>query len=161
MAGPQECRLTITIFCPHGVKKTYKLTYAAGASLIALADIQDCANKITASPRTLKEWTDHFMLGRLGTDEITLWCQRSTCKLKSFEDANDVELNRGASINSQALGRQTISTSLTVAVDEFAEYAMGIDEALITVPLKEFKAIIDYTIGSGEDVDIHFNRGGE
>lgn len=158
-----QCRLTITIFCPHGVKKTYKLTYSAGACMVALASKEACLSMCKASPRTLKEWTDHFALGKHGTDEVTLWCTRNSCKLRSFEGAVDTEGQDGHSSRGKenALSKQALSTTLTIATDEFEKYQLGNEEALITISLKEFKAIIDFAVGVGNSIDIHFKAGGE
>ncbi|CAD6570422.1 MAG: Cell cycle checkpoint control protein rad9b [Cyphobasidiales sp. Tagirdzhanova-0007] len=60
-----------------------------------------------------------------------------------------------------ALSRQALSTTLSVATDEFENYQLGSDESLITVSLKEFKAIIEFAVGVGNNIDLHFSAGGE
>ena len=131
--------------------------------MVALASKEDCSSTCTASPRTLKEWTDHFALGRHGTDEITFWCTRNSCKIRSYEGAMELEAQAGQSNRDRdtALSRQALSTTLSVATDEFENYQLGSDESLITVSLKEFKAIIEFAVGVGNNIDLHFSAGGE
>lgn len=163
LAAPAGCRLTVTVFCPHGVKKTYKLTYQAGDSMVAIASKDSCPNSFTASPRVIKDWTDHFLLGKHGTDEITFWCTRSTCKIRSFEGAHSI--NEGSatrkSKDGSQLAKQAISTTLSVDTNEFDSYNLESDEVLLTVTLKELKAIIDYAINVGNSLDFNFSTGGQ
>lgn len=159
-ATPSGCRLTVTVFCPHGVKKTYRLTYQAGDSMIAIASKDNCPNRFTASPRVIKDWTDYFMLGRHGTDEITFWCTRNSCKIRSFEGAQE-QHDGTRPRDSASLSKQSISTTLSVETGEFDSYNLESDEALVTVTLKELKAIIDYAINIGNSIDFYFSTGGQ
>lgn len=160
-SAPSGCRLTVTVFCPHGVKKTYRLIYQAGDSMVAIASKDNCPNSFTASPRVIKDWTEYFMLGRHGTDEITFWCTPNACKIRSFEGSNDAPEGAGRSKDSAALSKQSISTTLRVETGEFDSYNLESDEALITVTLKEIKAIIDYAINIGNSIEFYFSTGGQ
>jgi hypothetical protein len=126
--------------------------------MVAIANKDTCPNSFTASPRVIKDWTDYFLLGKHGTDEITFWCTPSTCKIRSFEGAHDIQPNArdGAS-----LSKQSISTTLNVDTGEFDSYNLQADQALITVTLKELKAIIDYAINIGNSIDFYFSTGGQ
>lgn len=159
-ATPAGCRLTVTVFCPHGVKKTYRLTYQAGDSMVAIASKDTCPNSFVASPRVIKDWTDYFLLGKHGTDEITFWCTRTACKIRSFEGSH--EANDGPRTkDSASLSKQSISTTLSVETGEFDSYTLETEEALITVTLKELKAIIDYAINLGNSLEFYFSTGGQ
>jgi hypothetical protein len=105
-------------------------------------------------------------VGKHGTDEITLWYTRTTCKLRSFQGALDIEpypdsRNQTKKEKEAYLSKQNVDTTLTVQTEEFEKYAIGSDEALITISLKEFKAVIDFAVGVGDSVDLHFQVGGE
>lgn len=128
--------------------------------MVAIASKDACPNSFTASPRVIKDWTDYFLLGKYGTDEITFWCTRTACKIRSFEGANVA--NDGArSKDSASLSKQSISTTLSVETGEFDSYNLDTDEALITVTLKELKAIIDYAINLGNSLEFYFSTGGQ
>lgn len=156
--GSIECRLTVTIFCPHGIRKTHKLTYSAEECMIALADKNACTSTWVAPPRIVKDWTDHFMLGKHGCDEITFWCKPDRCSIKSHDSANEVDLE-SASVK-EKLSKKAISTTLSITIDQFEEYNLG-EEALLTVQLKELKAIVDFAMSSGNPMNVFFTRGGE
>ena len=185
-----KCRLTITLFFDHGIKKTYKLTYQAGECMVAIADAEDCSSHVTVAPRTIKDWVEHFALGRHGSEEITFWFTPTGCKIKSYESASagpalerdevhTTSTRTGKKRTDDVLSKQTISTSLNVATVDFDEYQVSAcarkddeertetgrpdegAEALITVTLKEFKAMIEYAMAINSPVILHFTRGGE
>ena len=144
------------------MRKTYRITYSAGPCFIALAEKEACASFFTVSPRIVKDWTDHFMLGKHGTDEVTFWCTSKACKIKSFEDTASVEAARRNTKSKDLLGgKQSISTTLSVATEEFDAYELAGDTALITVSLKEVKALLDFAMGMGDVLNWHFDQGGQ
>ena len=185
-----KCRLTITLFFDHGIKKTYKLTYQAGECMVAIADAEDCSSRVTVAPRTIKDWVEHFALGRHGSEEITFWFTPTGCKIKSYESASagpalerdevhTTSTRTGKKRTDDILSKQTISTSLNVATVDFDDYQVNAvvqeddeertetgrpndgAEALITVTLKEFKAMIEHAMAINSPVVLHFTRGGE
>lgn len=182
-SAAHQCRLTITVFCPHGIRKTYRLTYHTAALMVALANKDDCTSIVTASPRIVKDWTDHFMPGKHGTDEITFWYTSRECKVRSYEDVSLKSAQVSAAVagtsaagsrngkkkaTDDTLSRQSISTTLMIRTEEFDAYSLNDAdgdpnnaEALITVTLKEFKAIIEFAAAVANSLDMHFSQGGE
>lgn len=150
--------------------------------MVALANKDECTSSVTASPRIVKDWTDHFMPGRHGTDEITFWYTSRSCKVRSYEDvslknaAAAAAAGAGTAANGKkragketdGLSRQSISTTLTLDTAEFDVYNLNDAdgdannaEVLITVTLKEFKAIIELAAGVANSLEMHFSQGGE
>ena len=150
--------------------------------MVALANNDDCTSSVTASPRIVKDWTDHFMPGRHGTDEITFWYTTRECRVRSYEDVSlkNAVAAAAAAGNSgsgngnkrkpkeDSLSKQSISTTLTIETQEFDAYDLNDAdgdannaEALITVTLKEFKAIIEFAAAVANSLEMHFSQGGE
>ena len=69
-----------------GVVKTHKLNFSPSECLIANASRTDCTCSWIASPRVLREWTNHFWTGNSGgTEEITMSCGPGFFRLKSSD----------------------------------------------------------------------------
>lgn len=57
--------------------------------------------------------------------------------------------------------KQSVTTTLTVNTEEFDNYQLGSAEALITVSLKEIKALTEFALGMGDVLSWYFSNGGE
>ena len=121
------------------------------------------------------------MPGRHGTDEITFWFTSRECKVRSYEDIslrNAAAAAAGGSttaangskrkMKEDSLSKQSISTTLAIETQEFDSYNLNDAdgdannaEALITVTLKEFKAIIEFAAAVANSLEMHFTQGGE
>lgn len=85
-----------------GVRKKHSLTYSTPAvQSWARFDLNTATCNWTASSRVLKDWMAHFHertggagagggggAGGSGTDEVTFYCSRGECRLKSFNDVD-------------------------------------------------------------------------
>ncbi|KAK4047020.1 hypothetical protein OIV83_005706 [Microbotryomycetes sp. JL201] len=104
---------------------------------------------------TLPTRTDHFHLktsaGGGGTDEISFYHSDTACVLKSF----GAELNKAADY----LGARPLGTELAVDVGDFERYDVE-GQPLITINLKELKAIIVLAEATDTSLDAAFTRGG-
>lgn len=84
-----------------GVRKKHSLTYSQPAiQSWARFDLNSAPCHWTASSRVLKDWMTHFHDragsgggggGAAGTDEVTFYCARQECRLKSFNDVDRCE----------------------------------------------------------------------
>lgn len=110
-----ECRMVIRLFCkygrvdspvllaasadlsaPSGVVKTHRLTFAAETALTPLFNRSSCTSHWEVSSFTLDEWINHFSSSkRTGTEEISLLCASTFCKLKSYEPSVDYQSLEG------------------------------------------------------------------
>ncbi|KAK4056823.1 hypothetical protein OIO90_002073 [Microbotryomycetes sp. JL221] len=137
------------------VIKTHKLTYSPSSALYARASRATCTSSWLAPSRVLKDWTDHFHLktGSTGggTDEISFYHSDTACVLKSF----------GADVNQAVdyLGSRPLGTELMVDVGDFERYDVD-GSPLITINLKELKAIIALADATETNLDAAFTQGG-
>ncbi|KAM0787645.1 hypothetical protein ACM66B_003709 [Microbotryomycetes sp. NB124-2] len=149
------CRIIIRLHCLHGVIKTHKLTYSASSALYARASRAACTSSWLAPSRVLKDWTDHFHLktsaGGGGMDEISFYHSETACVLKSF----------GAEVNKAVdyLGARPLGTELMVDVGDFERYDVD-GQPLITINLKELKAIVVLADATDTSLDAAFTKGG-
>lgn len=91
-----------TFTAAAGVRKKHSLTYSQPALRSwARFDLNSAPCYWTASSRVLKDWMTHFHeragsssggggVGA-GTDEVTFYCGRQECRLKSFNDVDRCE----------------------------------------------------------------------
>ncbi|EST08825.1 Rad9/Ddc1 [Kalmanozyma brasiliensis GHG001] len=143
------CRLSITLHCRHGIVKTHHLTYEPKRGLLPTAD-PNPANFFCLNPNTAGEWLDHF-LSSSKTGEITLLCTPTSCVARS----KDEELPEG-----KGMVRKSIATEVKIAIDEFKEYGV-LEEARLTLSLREFKATVQLAESLGVSVEVNFSDGDE
>ncbi|TKA55252.1 hypothetical protein B0A53_02222 [Rhodotorula sp. CCFEE 5036] len=174
-----ECRIIVYLHCQHGVRKKHSLTYSQPAlQSWARFDLNSAPCYWTASSRVLKDWMTHFHEragsssggggGGAGTDEVTFYCGRQECRLKSFND-----VDRSGPTNDVFMTR-ALSTEVTVDTANFDTYhvpsppssssssscASSGGVRVVTFAQKEFKAIINLAEPLQAPLTAHFSTGG-
>ncbi|KWU46313.1 hypothetical protein RHOSPDRAFT_32317 [Rhodotorula sp. JG-1b] len=175
-----ECRIIVYLHCQHGVRKKHSLTYSQPAiQSWARFDLNAAPCHWSASSRVLKDWMTHFHErassgtgggggggGGAGTDEVTFYCARQECRLRSFND-----VDRSGPTNDVFMTR-ALSTEVTVDTADFDTYhvpsppssssspssASGV--RVVTFAQKEFKAIINLAEPLQVPLTAHFSTGG-
>lgn len=163
-----------------GVVKTHRLTFAAETALTPLFDRSACTSHWSVSSATLDEWINHFSSSkRTGTEEISLLCASTFCKLKSYEPASEdflldprergqhhsmmFESLRDHELTSPCLDdlyQRAVSTAVHVDPEEFDEYQVD-HEDVLTFGLKEFKAMIHFGKDAGCSLEADYLMGGQ
>jgi Rad9 len=114
-----------------GIVKTHRLTYATSLGLVALAKKENCPYTWTVSSRILRDWIEHFwstskygksivlhlkfgitLNGKKGTEEITLLCGKTTCKLQSHEQYDEPNRDKGEFVSVFIKRRRQVLSSI-------------------------------------------------
>ncbi|GAA5982198.1 hypothetical protein JCM10908_004780 [Rhodotorula pacifica] len=171
-----ECRIVVYLHCQHGVRKKHSLTYShPSVQSWARFDLNTAPCNWTASSRVLKDWMMHFHDrsggggagggsgagggggarggGGGGTDEVTFYCSRGECRLKSFND-----VDRSGPTNDMFTSR-SLSTEVTVDTQDFDTYHVP-SPRVVTFAQKEFKAIINLAEPLQAPLTATFSTGG-
>lgn len=143
----RECRIAIKLHHQHGVTKTHKLTYEAHSALFPSAN-PDPGGTAVISAQTIQEWLVHFSATGRGAD-ISFWCAADFCNVRSKSD--DYETGKT---------RKSITTEVKVEISQFEVFHVP-SEVYLTLPLKEFKAIVLFAEAVSAPLEMHFSTGGE
>ncbi|KAH8915146.1 hypothetical protein BT69DRAFT_1356959 [Atractiella rhizophila] len=158
-----ECRIVVRLDCKHGVTKTHRLHYSQGTILTPNATQSSTSSSWSISASKLKKLMDHFQgSGGNGKDEITMLFGEDRIKMKSLEESDDyVGAPKGKRAKTSEKHRpQGTSTEVSPDIEDFDEYNV-IGESIITINLKDFKAIIFLADSLESTIEAFFSTAGD
>ncbi|KAM4827572.1 cell cycle checkpoint control protein RAD9B isoform 2-T2 [Thomomys bottae] len=133
-------RVTIQLFCRHGIKKTHNIHFEESPAVQILFEKNMCANILVIQPRLLAE-----MVALLPStlEEVTLTVTTADFCLKS---SNEQAVDTNSSVHS----------SMCVDRDEFDYFQIGMDTE-ITFCLKDLKGFLTLSEAVRSPVAMHFD----
>ncbi|XP_077996119.1 cell cycle checkpoint control protein RAD9A-like isoform X2 [Glandiceps talaboti] len=139
-----DSRLTFTLYCKHGITKTYNLTYQETESLQAVFSKDLCPNKLVAQSRLLCDAVSNFQTSQ---EEISIIVSPERVSLKNYVD-DEPDPTR------------VMHTEMCLLPEEFEDYTIGIDTE-VTFCLKELRAILSFADSCGLQISVIFEMLGK
>ncbi|XP_054890747.1 cell cycle checkpoint control protein RAD9A isoform X2 [Poeciliopsis prolifica] len=139
----QKDRLTFTLHCKHGLRKTHNLSYQDSESLEAVFDKNSCANVFRAQPRVLVDTVVHFPTS---LEEVTVTVSDERMWIRNH-------------VEDEAERSKAMLTELCLAADEFDHFAVKAHYS-ITFCLKELRGLLLFAESTGLPVSLYFDEPG-
>ncbi|KAJ7132795.1 Rad9-domain-containing protein [Mycena crocata] len=158
-----ESKLIVRLHCKHGVVKTHRLLLLTLASFLA-PGLPDANNEshLTVGPRAIRDMIEHFPANKGGkSDPQLIWNFGATeVEVRSFESSLDSKgsacLVFGRMCLDASLGRNQLSTELTISAEEFDVYDVYATPTTIAFHLREFNATIAFAESMSLALELRF-----
>ncbi|KAH8926503.1 hypothetical protein BT69DRAFT_1317605, partial [Atractiella rhizophila] len=153
-----ECRIVVRLDCKHGCRRDKDSSFALQPGHNSYSKCHSIQYQLK-----LEHHMDHFQgSGGNGKDEITMLFGEDRIKMKSLEESDDyVGAPKGKRAKTSEKHRpQGTSTEVSPDIEDFDEYNV-IGESIITINLKDFKAIIFLADSLESTIEAFFSTAGD
>ncbi|WVO13678.1 hypothetical protein L204_101299 [Cryptococcus depauperatus] len=155
--GGIEARLVMRLICNHGVVRKHSLHVGTSVFERARVDPDTTPSGFIISSRVLRDWLEHFALvlpsspnnqaGGLG--HLGWLFAKDHVRIKTWEGAAEKDRESG------------MSTQIQVDVEEFDDYELLTERVDLTMPMKEFKAMLTLAEQLSIVLNICFSEAGQ
>uniref|UniRef100_A0A3B5K2A8 Cell cycle checkpoint control protein RAD9A n=1 Tax=Takifugu rubripes TaxID=31033 RepID=A0A3B5K2A8_TAKRU len=137
-------RVTVQLFCRHGITKTYNLHFQESEALQAVFATHLCPNMLKCPARLFADMVMHFPMSQ---EEVTLSTSSLRVSLRNYceEGKNHMKM---------------MHTQMSLHPDEFDHFELG-EDSDITFCLKELRGLLAFAESHCLPVSVHFGTAGK
>ncbi|KAI0468336.1 Rad9-domain-containing protein [Xylaria cf. heliscus] len=136
----KKSRFVAKIVFRNGITTKYRLPFEVSPPVHAKFDKTEAMNNWSTSPRTLRQFMDHF---GPGIDYLDIHAEEEVVNFTCFTEK---------AANGDEVLKKPLQTSVAVARDEFNNFHVGEDNLHIVISVKDFRAVIQHASILGVDL---------